>query len=126
MAVYLIRCLLSLCLLVVSGCSINYVNSKGEEVILGFVSLKAVGAGCAAATNVKSIGISYDSTERSGGLNLGYRSVMKVYVHDYELIDFNVEGGDQVIVNSYKLPRERGECSLQLDVPSGGESKNQS
>ena len=120
MGVYLIKFLLLLCFLAASGCSINYVNSEGEEIVLGFVSFKTVGAGCATATSVKSIGVNYDSTERSGGFNLGYRSVMKVYVQDYGSIDFDVDENYQISVNSYMLPRERGGCQFQTGVSGDG------
>lgn len=66
-----------------SGCSWHYVDSAGNEKILGLSIITLAQHKCTLSATVTSAGFTLDTTHDSGGLNLGYKTVSSVYFnHD--------------------------------------------
>ncbi len=95
------KCLLASVAFVLTGCAFNYVDGDGNESYLGFMAFKSVKNSCATSTTVKTVGVNYDSTTESGGLNVGYKSVTKLYIdHDIDLV-FEIDANNYVEVKEY-------------------------
>lgn len=64
------------------GCSWHYVDSAGNEKILGLSIITLAQHKCTLLVTVTSAGFTLDTTHDSGGLNLGYKTVSSVYINN--------------------------------------------
>lgn len=95
------RWLVPAMLMLVSGCALHYVDADGDQHYLGFVSMKTQQQGCLHQISTTTAGLTLDVTKESGGLNLGVRSISKIYLHpDTEMVVEN--DGKQIIEYSHK------------------------
>lgn len=82
------KTLISILLLMISGCAIHYTDKKGKDNYLGFVSISTENNHCIVTNTAKSFGLTIDTTKESGGVNIGFRKTSKSYISENSLVEF--------------------------------------
>lgn len=78
-------------LLLLSGCAIRYKDNKDVEHLIGFVSIATKSENCIIKNKIKSLGLMVDTTNESGGVNIGYKEVSQTYLLNNSYLEIDAE-----------------------------------
>lgn len=97
-----------------TGCAYSYTDADGVDHLIGMMDVATQKNECFVSYSVQTAGVTIDTTKDSGGLNIGYKNLTKVYINVDNTIKLTGDKKDNLTVREYVLTAETLEnCTLK-------------
>lgn len=107
--------------ILISGCSVTYIDADGGTRRLGFLSITEEPGACSLVRTVTTAGITLDTTSATGGFNLGYKTLKTVQPPSEGAVAFEI-GDDEKLVFYERFADADSSTHMVCGKPSATDS----